>query len=213
MGNAQSNNRLYTRLDVIVPTSETKKWEMFDKSTKPFSGHKDREQFICASGVSTKAISSPDVSAGAAITVITQNGTLLLGDHEIRLLYSRRGNDRIVARLVAEKDGVIKTKIEPSTDGRDQAEAFNALRRDVEIRLDRILTEVPGESAPPSKVETPSSPSSAQPPAPRRCGSGVARRPLAPPPEGADADRIMIHNEGPPAYGVAVKEWKTDEKK
>lgn len=170
------------------------------------------------------------VHPGAIITVVTQNGFLLLGDHDIRLLYSRRGNDRIVARLVAEKEGVIKTKIEPKADGRDQAEAFNALRRDIEIRLDKILSEVPGESSASSstKVDAPAVQSPASPSAPRRGGaggcSGMARRPLAPAPapvdaaqrsDGeSDADRIMIHNEGPPAYGVAVREWRTtDEKK
>lgn len=122
---------------------------------------------------------------------------------------------------MAEKEGIIKTKIEPAADGRDQAEAFNALRRDIEMRLDRILCDVPGENASPplqKKVDTPSSPS-APAQAPRRCGSnGVSRRPLAPPPQSpvldaGEADRIMIHNEGPPAYGVAVREWKTNEEK
>lgn len=47
MGNAQSNNNLHGRMEQIIPTSETKKWEMFDKTSKPFAGHKDREQFIC----------------------------------------------------------------------------------------------------------------------------------------------------------------------
>lgn len=155
--------------------------------------------------------------------MITQNGILLLGDHQIRLLYSRRANDRLVARLVAEKEGIIKTKIEPTADGRDQAEAFNALRRDIEIRLDRILSDVPGEPMPPAKfgdspaslVVKPPTPV-VQPPAPGRCGSGGSRRPLAPPPppaEAGDADRIMIHNEGPPAYGVAVREWRTSDEK
>ena len=48
MGNAPSSNtRLYQRIDQIIPTSERRKWEMFDTATKPFAGHKDREQFIC----------------------------------------------------------------------------------------------------------------------------------------------------------------------
>lgn len=119
---------------------------------------------------------------------------------------------------MAEKDGVIKTKIEPSADGRDQAEAFNALRRDIEIRLDRILCEVPGDSSAASGITSPSSPTS-QSSAPRRCGSSVSRRPLATPPvqqgelEENDVDRIMVHNQGPPAYGVAVREWKTSDEK
>lgn len=47
MGNQQSNTNLHGRMEQIIPTSETKKWEMFDKTSKPFAGHKDREQFIC----------------------------------------------------------------------------------------------------------------------------------------------------------------------
>lgn len=56
MGNAQSNNHLYHRIDEIVPTSETRKWEMFDKTSKPFAGHKDREQFICENWTMTVAL-------------------------------------------------------------------------------------------------------------------------------------------------------------
>ena len=48
MGNAQSNQNLYHRVDQIMPSADKMKWEVFDKSSKPFSGQKDREQFICA---------------------------------------------------------------------------------------------------------------------------------------------------------------------
>jgi len=58
-------------------------------------------------------------------------------------LYSRKENDRIVARIVAEKDGVIKAKAEPESDGKDQAEAFKALRKDIEVKLEHILANVP----------------------------------------------------------------------
>ena len=66
-------------------------------------------------------------------------------DHDFKLLYARREKkpDRIVARLVAVKDGVIRAKVEPDTDGGDQREAFLALKKYVEIELDRILQAVP----------------------------------------------------------------------
>ncbi|KAK3063261.1 hypothetical protein LTR53_018986, partial [Teratosphaeriaceae sp. CCFEE 6253] len=78
---------------------------------QPFSDEKDREQFI-----------------HAVIAVITNNGQKYLLDHKFRLLFSRRDDDRFVARIVAELDGVIKAKVEPDGDGKDQAEAFLALR-------------------------------------------------------------------------------------
>ena len=44
---------------------------------------------------------------------------------------------------MAVKDGVIRAKIEPALDGTDQKEAFYALRKDIEVKLDRILQSVP----------------------------------------------------------------------
>lgn len=80
------------------------------------------------------------------ISVATQNGIIELDD--FKMLYSRRGenDDRIIARLVAIKDGIIKAKIEPQGDGKDQPEAFRAFRRGVEVQLERILRSVPGGS-------------------------------------------------------------------
>lgn len=75
--------------------------------------------------------------------MITQNGLVDLNNHIFRLLYSRRDNDGLVARIVAEQDGVIRAKIEPEADGRDQGEAFRALRKHVEMKLDKILMQVP----------------------------------------------------------------------
>ncbi|KAI6824118.1 hypothetical protein KC340_g10788 [Hortaea werneckii] len=63
-----------------------------------------------------------------------------------------RDNDRLVARIVAKKDGVIHAKIEPGNDGKDQKEAFRALKRHVEMELDVILDQVPGANAAASKV-------------------------------------------------------------
>ena len=68
-----------------------------------------------------------------------------LNDHEFKLLYSRREGkeERLVARIVAIKEGVIKAKVEPEADGANQEEAFKALRKDVEVKLDRILQSIP----------------------------------------------------------------------
>jgi len=65
----------------------------------------------------------------AIVAVITNNGKISLQNYVFRLLFSRRDNDRLVARIVAELDGVIRAKVEPDEDGNDQAEAFDALRK------------------------------------------------------------------------------------
>ena len=141
-----------------------------------------------------------------------------MDEHKFRLLYSRRENDRIVARVVAEKEGVIKAQIEPARDGKDQSEAFNALRRDVEISLDRILKDVPGASggkvdggsktaASPSR--SPSSPAALPSSSPER---QIPRRPVAIEVQGAQSHQ-GLPVDAPPAYGKAVKEWRSDEHK
>ncbi|KAK3723470.1 hypothetical protein LTR37_001722 [Vermiconidia calcicola] len=135
MGNAQSGGSMvYRKLAKELPP--VKKMVMNDDyytytdvGMKVFVDDKDREQFIYG-----------------VIAVATSNGLIDLSDHDFRLLYSRRDdkeNERIVARIVAVKDGVIKAKVEPEMDGADQTEAFRALRKDVEIRLDQILQNVP----------------------------------------------------------------------
>ena len=54
---------------------------------------------------------------------------------------------RVLATLVAiDETGVIRVKIAPETDGRDVAEAFRAFKKDVEIKLERLLREVPSGS-------------------------------------------------------------------
>ena len=84
----------------------------------------------------------------AIIAVATDNGLVDLSDHDFKLMYSPREgkDDRIVARIVAIKAGVIKAKVEPDADGQDQTEAFKVLRKDVEVKLDRILSMVPDGS-------------------------------------------------------------------
>ncbi|KAI6876933.1 hypothetical protein KC318_g17930 [Hortaea werneckii] len=106
MGNAQSYVRsLAYKADCILPPYYESGW--YEKS----NANSDREQFI--QGV---------------VTVLTQNGQISLSDHELLLLYARRESDRLVARIVAKKDGVIHAKIEP-------------------MELDVILNHVPGASA------------------------------------------------------------------
>ncbi|KAI7492965.1 hypothetical protein KC367_g8897 [Hortaea werneckii] len=130
MGNAQSYMRsLASKADCILPSHYESGW--YEKS----NAGSDREQFI--QGV---------------VTVLTQNGQIGLSDHELVLLYARRDNDRLVARIVAKKDGVIHAKIEPGNDGKDQKEAFRALKRHVEMELDVILDQVPGANAAASRV-------------------------------------------------------------
>ena len=54
---------------------------------------------------------------------------------------------RVLATLVAiDETGVIRVKIASETDGRDVEEAFRAFKKDVEIKLERLLSEVPSGS-------------------------------------------------------------------
>jgi hypothetical protein len=51
---------------------------------------------------------------------------------------------RVLATLVAiDETGVIRVKIASETDGRDVAEAFRAFKKDVEIKLEKLLSDVP----------------------------------------------------------------------
>ena len=51
---------------------------------------------------------------------------------------------RVLATLVAiDETGVIRVKIASETDGRDVAEAFRAFKKDVEIKLEKLLRDVP----------------------------------------------------------------------
>ena len=53
----------------------------------------------------------------------------------------------MLATLVAiDEAGVIRVKIASETDGRDVAEAFRAFKKDVEIKLEKLLREVPSGS-------------------------------------------------------------------
>ncbi|KAK3674662.1 hypothetical protein LTR78_005384 [Recurvomyces mirabilis] len=128
MGNANSTAQMYWKLTTVLPDVQGHSHgSWFDKSSKPFASEKDREQFI-----------------HAVITVLTQNGALNLSNYTIRLLFSRREHDdQVVARIVAQLDGVIRAKLEPDEAGKDQTEAFMALKKDVEIKLERILQAVP----------------------------------------------------------------------
>ena len=51
---------------------------------------------------------------------------------------------RVLATLVAiDEAGVIRVKIASERGGRDVAEAFRAFKKDVEIKLEKLLSEVP----------------------------------------------------------------------
>lgn len=58
-------------------------------------------------------------------------------------MYSRRDNNRIAASLIAAREGVIEAKIESQDDGKNEAEAFQALRTEIEKRMDQLLQDVP----------------------------------------------------------------------
>ena len=54
----------------------------------------------------------------------------------------------MLATLVAiDEKGVITVKVEPEADGRNVAEAFRAFKRDVEVKLERLLRDVPSAMA------------------------------------------------------------------
>lgn len=126
----------------------------------------------------------------------------------------------MVARIVAEKEGVVKAQIAPRDDGKDQVEAFKALRKHVEMMLDQILQDVPG-AVPNGKAElafgtgssrsptnSPTAPS--LPPA-RQSSGRLVSSPEHQEPQG----RVALPMDAPPAYGKAVREWRSsnDEKK
>lgn len=124
------------------------------------------------------------------ITVITQNGKHDLRDHSFRLLFSRRDNDRMVARILAEKNGVIDVKVEPEMDGKDYWEAFKALRKDVEVQLERILVDVSNDGPTPASSRV-ASPTSTR-------ASSVIRFPVP----GNRNGQARLPIEAPPAYGI-----------
>ena len=147
--------------------------------------------------------------------MLSHNGVIDLNNHEFRLLYSRRGNDRLVARIVAEQEGIVKAQIEPAADGKDQAQAFVALRRHIEMQLDEVLREVPGASTGKATRyrdeddDMPRRQSVGRTPS----GNSQPGSPIQPVSSAQDPVQIQAPNEAPPAYGKAVKEWKIDEKK
>ncbi|KAI6867146.1 hypothetical protein KC338_g4505 [Hortaea werneckii] len=106
MGNAQSYMRsLASKADSVLPSHYESGW--YGKSN----------------------------AGKSVVTVLTQNGQVSLSDHELVLPYARRENERLIARIVAKKDGVIHAKIEP-------------------MELDAILDHVPGASTAASKNVT-----------------------------------------------------------
>ncbi|TKA72331.1 hypothetical protein B0A55_06749 [Friedmanniomyces simplex] len=151
------------KIDGILPENRGQSSWGFEKD-KPFTDDKDREQFV-----------------HAVIAVITNNGKTNLQTYKFRLLFSRRENDRLVARIVAELDGVIRAKIEPEEDGKIQAEAFGQLRRHVETRLEKILRDVPSDGTRVDAI------------------AGPSRMPVM------GGGRAIVPSEAPPAYEGDVK--------
>ncbi|SMQ54472.1 unnamed protein product [Zymoseptoria tritici ST99CH_3D7] len=120
MGNTTS--RVQNQLSQILPQPHG------PDNARPFSDHEDREQFI-----------------HALLSLLRQCNLLNFDALTVKLLYSRRTDDRLVATLIV-VDSVqdkIRAKVEPSEDGKDQAEAFLAFRRYVEVRLYELLQSVP----------------------------------------------------------------------
>lgn len=151
----------------------------------------------------------------ATITVMSQNGSIDLNEHAFRLFYSRRDNDRLVARIVAEKEGIVKAQIEPEGDGKDQAQAFLALRRHVEIQLDSILSDVPG-AANIQQYSDQDNRKAIAGPSRSSTTSDVRSPPTSPSNQSGQSTmhcQSTIQIDAPPAYGKAVKEWRSDEKK
>ena len=146
--------------------------------------------------------------------MLSQNGSINLENHDVRLLYSRRENDRLVARIIAEQEGVVKAQVVARDDGKDQDQAFQQLRTHVERTLDTILKDVPGASYSGGKTDVGGGLNRAPmesgrisacgPSSPTRTTSGnVQRQEIQP-----------VPIEAPPAYGKAVRNWKNghDEK-
>jgi hypothetical protein len=105
---------------------------------------------------------------------------------------------------VAEREGIIKAQVEPVEGGKDQADAFKALRRHIEMALDRILSSVPGaaglpQSGSPLAIAGPSARPS-EPMSPQR-----PQRLIEPQSPGRESGA----QDAPPAYGKAVKEWRS----
>lgn len=90
------------------------------------------------------------IITGCIIATVSENGYQSLDRHDFELCYSRRENNRIVASLVALKDGVIDAKLEPDEDGKDEAEAFVAFKMDMERRMNKLLESVPNVAGSPA---------------------------------------------------------------
>ena len=119
----------------------------------------------------------------------------------------------MVARIVAEKEGVVKAQVAARDGGKDQNEAFKALRKHVERCLDSILKDVPGsfydgnhDDAGAGPSRRPMESGIVSPTSPRRADSGVVQRL---PSHGIS----QVPVEAPPAYGKAVRDWRSNDEK
>ncbi|KJX94706.1 hypothetical protein TI39_contig4163g00003 [Zymoseptoria brevis] len=93
-------------------------------NARPFLDHQDREQFIYA-----------------PLSLLRQCNLLNFDALNVKLLYSRRPNGRLVATLIVVDSFQYKivAKVEPKEDGVDQGEAFLEFKRYVEVRLHELL--------------------------------------------------------------------------
>ncbi|KXT07111.1 hypothetical protein AC578_2338 [Pseudocercospora eumusae] len=134
MGNTQS--QAYQKISQVLPQINEHGWQdnkWVDMGFKAFCNQGDRDQFIYS-----------------VLTVISNNGKKALENHDFKLLFSRKPNDRMVATLVAMKMGVIEAKIEPALDGKDQADAFRSFKKHVELRLNELLETIPDAATAPA---------------------------------------------------------------
>ncbi|KAL9110863.1 MAG: hypothetical protein Q9227_004663 [Pyrenula ochraceoflavens] len=167
MGNNNSKppgyNRLYAAIPPLYNHGLESEGKWFDSNSKVWADDRDREQFICMSlphqapylhFIHAKIFPSPTVAVAA---VASRNGAINLSEHDFKLLFSRRPmrvgsgkqyktkDEEIVATLVAMKDGVIEAKIESPMGGKDQRTAFLAFRKEIEVRLESLLQDVPAD--------------------------------------------------------------------
>lgn len=176
--------------------------------SKPFANQEDKDQFIRKLYLELSTCTRSDFIEDATIVVLSQNGSISLEMHDVRLLYSRREDDSLIARIVAEYGGIVKAQVAARDGGKDQNEAFKALRKHIERCLDTILKDVPGAAYSGDKVDARAGPSQqptrngvVSPVSPGRLNSG-AQQPSS---HGIN----QVHVDAPPAYGKAVKDWRS----
>ena len=168
MGNEESKPQtLYRRISKALPpvapqygNNENSDW--VDKGAKAFASDGDRDQFIYGlislltsngslnlDGHDIKLFFSRRQYEGIPIPSTPPTSATKPGWRQLMPGSPSEPDDgtRVLATLVAiDETGVIRVKIASETDGRDVAEAFRAFKKDVEIKLEKLLREVPSGS-------------------------------------------------------------------